>query len=97
MIVTTILVVLVVVLGYTTWNLLKKTEKIEDVATSQKELIDALTISVMKIDDVIKSLDSSGAFESDDEVGAFFEQIKVMRDTLIGNVTNQNGEENTNA
>ena len=56
MIVTTILVVLVVVLGYTTWNLLKKIEKIEDVATAQKELIDALTISVMKIDDVIKSL-----------------------------------------
>ena len=51
----------------------------------------------MKIDDVIKSLDSSGAFESDDEVGAFFEQIKIMRDTLMRNVTNQNGEENTNA
>jgi hypothetical protein len=96
MIVTTTLAILVVILGYTTWNLLKKTEKIEDVATSQKELIDALTISIMKIDDVIKSLDSSGAFESDDEVGAFFEQIKVMRDTLMNNVTNQNMEETTN-
>lgn len=96
MIITTILVVLVVVLGYTTWNLLKKIEGIEDIALSQKELIDALTISVMKIDDVIKSLDSSGAFESDDEVGAFFEQIKTMRDTLIGNVTNQNKEKTTN-
>jgi len=35
---------------------------------------------------MITQLDSSGAFENDDEIGTFFEQIKSMRDTLLNNL-----------
>jgi len=81
-----ILGLIVIVLGFTTWNLLMKNEKAEDLISEQDELINTLTSSVIKIDEVITQLDSSGAFESDDEIGTFFEQIKSMRDTLLNNL-----------
>lgn len=77
---------IIIVLGFTTWNLLTKNEKAEDLISEQDELINTLTSSVIKIDEVITQLDSSGAFENDDEIGTFFEQIKSMRDTLLNNL-----------
>ena len=76
----------IIVLGFTTWNLLMKNEKAEDLINEQDILINDLTSSVIKIDEVITQLDSSGAFKNDDEIGTFFEQIKSMRDTLLNNL-----------
>jgi hypothetical protein len=81
-----ILGLIIIVLGFTTWNLLMKSEKAEDLINEQETLINDLTSSVIKIDEVITQLDSSGAFENDDEIGTFFEQIKSMRDTLLNNL-----------
>jgi hypothetical protein len=90
----TFIVSLIIILtsGYIIWNLLRKVEKLEDVTNEQNELITTLTASVIKIDEVITQLDSSGAFESDDEIGTFFEQIKNMRDVLLDNLAKK--EEN---
>lgn len=85
-IITGILGLITIVSCFTTWNLLMKNEKAEDLINEQSELINTLTASVIKIDEVITQLDSSGAFESDDEIGTFFEQIKNMRDTLLNNL-----------
>jgi Tfp pilus assembly protein PilO len=86
--ITFIILITIIILtsGYVIWNLLKKVEKLEDITSEQSELISTLTSSVIKIDEVITQLDSSGAFESDDEIGTFFEQIKNMRDTLLNNL-----------
>ena len=84
---------IIIVLGFTTWNLLMKNEKAEDLINEQDTLINDLTSSVIKIDEVITQLDSSGAFENDDEIGTFFEQIKSMRDTLLNNL-NKKAENN---
>lgn len=81
-----ILGLIIIVLGFTTWNLLIKNEKAEDLINEQDTLISDLTSNVIKIDEVITQLDSSGAFENDDEIGTFFEQIKSMRDTLLNNL-----------
>lgn len=81
-----ILGLIIIVLGFTTWNLLMKNEKAEDLINEQDKLINDLTSSVIKIDETITQLDSSGAFENDDEIGTFFEQIKSMRDTLLNNL-----------
>ena len=88
-----ILGLIIIVLGFTTWNLLMKNEKAEDLINEQDTLINDLTSSVIKIDEVITQLDSSGAFENDDEIGTFFEQIKSMRDTLLNNL-NKKAENN---
>jgi Tfp pilus assembly protein PilO len=82
----TLITIIILTSGYVIWNLLKKVEKLEDITGEQSELISTLTSSVIKIDEVITQLDSSGAFESDDEIGTFFEQIKNMRDTLLNNL-----------
>ena len=82
----TLTTIIILTSGYVIWNLLKKVEKLEDVTNEQNELISTLTSSVIKIDEVITQLDSSGAFENDDEIGTFFEQIKSMRDTLLNNL-----------
>jgi len=82
----TLITIIILTSGYVIWNLLKKVEKLEDITGEQSELISTLTSSVIKIDEVITQLDSSGAFESDDEIGTFFEQIKSMRDTLLNNL-----------
>jgi hypothetical protein len=82
----TLTTIIILTSGYVIWNLLKKVEKLEDVTNEQSELISTLTSSVIKIDEVITQLDSSGAFENDDEIGTFFEQIKSMRDTLLNNL-----------
>jgi hypothetical protein len=84
-----ILSAIVITLGFTTWNLLTKNEKLEDITDEQQKLISKLTKSVIKIDETITALDTSGAFQNDDEIGTFFEQIKSMRDTLMDNLAKQ--------
>ena len=83
MILTIILLsILVVVLGYTTFNLLKKNEKQEDILagymTYLNKISDTIEISEKKMNEV----DAKGSFKSDDEVGFFFEQIKTIQTAL---------------
>jgi len=77
-----ILSLLVVVLGYTTFNLLKKNEKAEDAIISYQEYINGLGSTVEFINKRIEEIDSRGTFKSDDEVGFFFERLKMLNDML---------------
>jgi len=77
-----ILLVLVVVLGYTTFNLLKKNEKAEDAIISYQEYINGLGSTVEFINKRIDEIDSRGTFKSDDEVGFFFDRLKMLNDML---------------
>ena len=55
--------------GYTSFNLFRKVERLEDwVEDYSQRVIDA--------DTTLKELDSEGKFESDDEIGVVFEGIK---------------------
>jgi len=77
-----ILSLLVVVLGYTTFNLLRKNEKAEDAIISYQEYINGLGSTVEFINKRIKEIDAKGTFSSDDEVGFFFERLKMLNDML---------------
>jgi len=84
-----ILGVLVVILGYTTFNLLKKNEKQEDALNTQATILASYLSYLNKISDIIefsdkklREVDHKGSFSSDDEVGFFFEEIKQIQDTL---------------
>jgi Tfp pilus assembly protein PilO len=88
-ILTVILGVLVVILGYTTFNLLRKLEKQEDIVNNQATILASYLSYLNKISDIIefsdkklKEVDHKGSFKSDDEVGFFFEEIKQIQDTL---------------
>ena len=77
-----ILSVLVLALGYTTYNLLSKFEKQEDILAGYLDYLDKLSRVIEVSDEKLKQIDSRGTFESDDEVGFFFQQIKGLQDIL---------------
>lgn len=77
-----ILSVLVVVLGFTTYNLLRKNEKQEDILASYLNYLDRISRVIEVSDEKLKQVDARGTFQSDDEVGFFFQQIKGLQDIL---------------
>ena len=74
--------VLVVTLGYTTYNLLRKNEKAEDVLNSYQVYIKDVSETVEFIDQRLEEIDQNGAFKSDDEIGFFFDRVKVLHTAL---------------
>ncbi len=77
-----VLSVLVVVLGFTTFNLLKKQEKSEDILVGYLNYLDRIS-KVIEVSDLkLKELDRKGSFKSDDEIGFFFESIKKIQEIL---------------
>jgi uncharacterized protein YoxC len=84
-----ILSVTVVILGFTTFNLLKKVERYEDelnkrqeAIISYQEYINGLGSTVEFINKRINEIDAKGTFKSDDEVGFFFDRLKMLNDML---------------
>ena len=85
MIVEIVLGILVVVELYVIWNLMRKTETLETWIVNIENEMTQIQIDMKKIDD-------KGYFESDDEVGAKFNQISQV----INNIQTLRGEDATN-
>ena len=77
-----ILSILVLVFLYTTWNLLRKAEKQEDIIAQYNDYITEFNKQIEFTDERLKKIDEKGTFKSDDEIGWFFEQIKVIQDGI---------------
>ena len=77
-----ILSLLVVVLGYTTFNLLKKNEKQEDILMGYMSYLNKVSDIIEMSDKKLKEIDAKESFKSDDEVGFFFESIKQIQSIL---------------
>jgi len=79
-----VLVLLVLVLGaslYANYNLYRKYETLEQTAMENEEFILSLRRRVMNKLSDLRQIDRRGAFESDDEVGHFFKELKkIMND-----------------
>ena len=89
----TLLIIAVTTLGYTTYNLLRKNEKQEDVLAAYLLYMDNLSKIIEHSSERLKKIDSKGTFESDDEIGWFFEQIKVIQERLNNFKLTDGGEE----
>tara|TARA_R110000803_G_scaffold148527_1_gene213979 strand:+ start:286 stop:567 length:282 start_codon:yes stop_codon:yes gene_type:complete len=76
------LVILIVVFLYTTFNLLRKNEKYEDLVEGYRMFIIRFQQQVQESDKRIKEIDAKGTFSSDDEVGYFFQELKKIQDSL---------------
>jgi len=81
-IVISVLGVLVVVLGFTTFNLLRKNEKQEDILAGYVTYLDQLSRTIELSDEKLKKVDERGIFKSDDEIGFMYEQIKELQRIL---------------
>ena len=74
--------VLVVILGFTTFNLMRKNEKQEDILAEYLTYLDRLSKTIDASDKKLKEIDRAGTFKSDDEVGQFFDSIQKIQDIL---------------
>ena len=81
-IIISILSLLVVIFMYTSWNLLRKFEKQEDIITQYDDYITEFSKQIELSDKRLKEIDTKEIFKSDDEIGWFFEQIKVIQDGI---------------
>jgi len=82
--VTTIIIlsVFVLVLGFTSYNLLRKNEKCEDIIKSYEEYMINLSTIIEESNEQLKKVDSKGTFEGDDEVGYFFKFLLSLQEQL---------------
>ena len=77
-----ILVILVLVFGYTTWNLHRKVTKQEDIIEYQVGYLRKVAYLISESKIYVEQLDEKGTFRSDDEVGVFFNFMKEIQDTI---------------
>lgn len=70
-----ILSVVSLTLGYTTYNLLRKNEAVEDVVEEQEVLISEIAERIDSSMARMKEIDRLGSFEADDETGFIFKNM----------------------
>jgi len=75
MIIEILLGLLVIAEGYVIWNLNRKTELLET-------WVENFSDKVTQVQQELKDIDSTGHFESDDEIGSIFSSIKEVIDEL---------------
>ena len=73
---------MVVILGYTTFNLLRKNEKAEDIIISQSDLLKKISNQIDTSQKRLQEIDEKGTFQGDDEIGWFFNEIKQIQNSL---------------
>lgn len=62
--------------------LVRRNNVLEKAVLQQREYIDAISIIVNNSDEKLRELDTLGAFQTDDEVGTFFRNLREIQ-TII--------------
>jgi len=77
-----VLSVLVIILGFTTINLLRKNEKAEDIVVGYLQYLDQFSRIIEASNKKLKEVDNRRIFEKDDDVGIIFESILKIQEIL---------------
>ena len=80
--ITFILIHIAEIIAILAYILIKKVRNLEAVVLEQQQYMDTISIVIGQADERVKELDASGMFQSDDEVGFFFENIKEIQSVL---------------
>ena len=70
------------IIFYIIWNLMRKNEKLEDEILKRDNYIENITTIMSESDRKIKEIDSKQIFQSDDEIGWFFNGIKEIQELI---------------
>jgi hypothetical protein len=62
--------------------LIRRNTALEKAVVEQRQYIDAISIIVANSDSKLRELDIQGAFEADDEVGTFFNNLKEIQNII---------------
>lgn len=77
-----ILIVLILVLCYIVFNLNRKVSKQEEILEYQVGYLRKVSYLIVESKNYVEQLDKNGAFQSDDELGVFFNFIKEIQETI---------------
>tara|TARA_B100001778_G_scaffold226674_1_gene188217 strand:+ start:694 stop:966 length:273 start_codon:yes stop_codon:yes gene_type:complete len=79
-----IIILSLIVFGcvYVIWNLNSKVVSYENRIEEYETWINSFTDTVRDVDDKLKQIDSKGTFEADDEVGTFFQTLKILMNQI---------------
>ena len=77
-----IIVGIIIFLSYIIINLLRKVEKYEDIAVEQANYMTNISNLIKDSQKHLKNLDEKGVFQSDDEVGYFFDNLKKVQENF---------------
>ncbi len=77
-----ILGLIILLLGYISYNLFKKVEQLEKIVDSQEQYISKFSNTVDFANKRLGEIDDKGTFQSDDEIGWFFESVKTLQNEL---------------
>ena len=80
--ITFILIHIAEIIAILAYILIKKVRNLEAVVLEQQQYIDTIGIVIDQADERMKELDASGMFQSDDEIGFFFENVKEIQSVL---------------
>ena len=73
---------LVEIIGIGIFFLIRRNNALEKAVTDQQQYIDAISIVIDDGDRRLKELDTMGAFEADDEVGTFFNNLREIQNII---------------
>jgi predicted Holliday junction resolvase-like endonuclease len=77
-----IFIIILLILSYIIYNLMRKVEKLETINETQEKYILEFYKLVKYSEDRIKEIDSKQLFQSDDEVGFFFTNLKNIQELI---------------
>jgi len=81
-----ILIAIAIALSIGCFNLIKQNEQLEEVVLFYQDKVDEIREMALQTEIELKELDIRGAFESDDEVGTTFQNIKAISTALSQNI-----------
>ena len=75
-------VLIIASLLYVAYNLFRKVEILEKIVDSQEQYIGKFSDTVDYTSRKLQDIDEKGSFQSDDEIGWFFESVKTLQREL---------------
>jgi hypothetical protein len=77
-----IIIHLIEILVIGVFLLIRRNGALEKAVTDQQQYIDAISIVINDSDRRLRELDTIGAFEADDEVGNFFQNLREIQTSI---------------
>jgi hypothetical protein len=77
-----IIIHLIEILVIGVFLLIRRNSALEKAVTDQQQYIDAISIVISDSDRRLRELDTIGAFEADDEVGNFFQNLREIQTSI---------------
>jgi len=77
-----VIIHLIEIIGIGIFFLIRRNNVLEKAVIDQQQYIDAISIIIADSDMRLRELDTMGAFESDDEVGTFFKNLREIQTSI---------------